>query len=116
VQVVVPVPDGVTTPNGVIAPLVTLQVTPELKLPVPLTLAWHVAVWPVVIAAGEAVTETEVIVAGTSTCTVVLIDLDGSCTDVAVIVAVPAEVGVKLPLPLTPPRLDGLTDQVTAWL
>jgi hypothetical protein len=44
VQVVVPTPVGVTTPEGVIVPFVALQVTPELKLPVPDTLALQVAV------------------------------------------------------------------------
>lgn len=36
--------------------------------------------------------------------------------EVAVIVAVPAVVGVNTPELLTVPILDGLTDQVTAWL
>lgn len=38
------------------------------------------------------------------------------CVDVAVIVAVPADVGVKTPELLTLPMLDGLTDQPTASL
>jgi hypothetical protein len=36
-----------------------------------------------------------------------------SCVEVAVMVAVPAEVGVKMPELLTLPILDGLTDQLT---
>ena len=43
-------------------------------------------------------------------------DLVVSCVEVAVIVAVPAPLGVKTPALLTLPMLDGLTDQVTAWL
>lgn len=40
-------------------------------------------------------------------------DRVGSCVDVAKIVAVPAETGVKTPALLTAPMLVGLTDQVT---
>ena len=39
-----------------------------------------------------------------------------SCVDVAVIVAVPEEVGLKTPALLTLPMLDGLTVQLTALL
>jgi hypothetical protein len=39
-----------------------------------------------------------------------------SCVDVAVIVAVPADVGAKTPELLTVPIIEGLTDQVTALL
>jgi hypothetical protein len=41
-------------------------------------------------------------------------DLVESWVEVAVIVAVPAPVGVNTPELLTLPMLDGLTDQVTA--
>jgi hypothetical protein len=50
------------------------------------------------------------------TITCVWPDLVVSCVEVAVIVAVPAAAGVKTPLELTEPALDGLTDQVTALL
>jgi hypothetical protein len=40
-------------------------------------------------------------------------DLIASCVDVAEIVAVPVDDGVKTPVLLTLPILDGLTDQVT---
>ena len=43
-------------------------------------------------------------------------DLVESCVDVAVILAVPAPVGVKTPALLTAPMLAGLTDHVTAEL
>jgi hypothetical protein len=52
----------------------------------------------------------------TETLTVPLPDLEVSCVDVAVIVAVPAPVGVKTPAALTVPMLVGLTDHVTAEL
>jgi hypothetical protein len=50
----------------------------------------------------------------TTTCA--LPDLVVSWVDVAVIVAVPAVVGVKTPVLLIVPMLVGLTDQVTAEL
>lgn len=53
---------GVKTPADVIVPFVAVQVTAELKAPVPWTFAAQVAVCAVVIDAGEAVTVTEVIV------------------------------------------------------
>jgi hypothetical protein len=65
---------------------------------------------------GEQVTLTEVIVTGTATVTVALADFEVSCVDVPVIVAVPAEAGVKTPALLTLPMLEGLTDQLTALL
>jgi hypothetical protein len=43
-------------------------------------------------------------------------DLDESCAEVAVIVAVPVVAGVKMPVLLTEPMLEGLMDQVTALL
>jgi len=43
-------------------------------------------------------------------------DWVGSCAEVAVTVAIPRPVGVKTPLLLTVPRLEGLTLHVTAEL
>jgi len=59
---------------------------------------------------------TEVIVMGMVIATAALPVLVPSWTDVAVIVAVPAFTGVKTPVLLIAPMLDGLTDQVTALL
>jgi hypothetical protein len=67
-------------------------------------------------AVGEQATPIEMIVGTTLTATLKLPDFETSCVDVAVIVAVPAETGVKTPEPLTLPILDGLTDQLTALL
>ena len=50
------------------------------------------------------------------TITVVVPDLDVSCVEVAVTVAVPADVGVKTPVLLTVPILVGLTDHKTELL
>jgi hypothetical protein len=50
------------------------------------------------------------------TVTAVEPDLVASCVEVAVIVAVPVVVGVKTPVLLTEPMLEGLRDQVTALL
>jgi len=63
---------------------------------------------------GEQNTETVVMVAGTVTTMLALPDLVVSCVDVAVITAVPAAVGVKIPAGLMLPMLVGLTDQLTA--
>jgi hypothetical protein len=52
----------------------------------------------------------------TVTVTVELPDFVESCVDVAVIVAVPAPVGVNTPALLTVPMLVGLTDHVTEEL
>jgi hypothetical protein len=43
-------------------------------------------------------------------------DLVGSCVDVAVIVAVPTDAGVKTPVLLTEPMLAGVTDHETEEL
>ena len=43
-------------------------------------------------------------------------DLVASCVDAAVMVAVPVVVGVKTPVLLTEPMLDGPRDHVTALL
>jgi len=51
-----------------------------------------------------------------TTATVAEPDLDVSWMETAVIVAVPAPLGVNTPELFMLPMLDGLTDQVTAWL
>jgi len=118
VMVAVPVPAGVNTPEVVIAPSDAAQVTAELYDPVPCTVAVQVDVCVVRMDAGEQPTETEVIVDGAVTVTVTVADPDlvESCVDVAVIVAVPAPVGVKTPALLTEPMVVGLTDHVTPEL
>ena len=65
---------------------------------------------------GEQATETEVIVGGAVTVTVDEPDLEASCVEVAVMVAVPAVAGVKTPELFTVPMVDGLTDQFTELL
>jgi hypothetical protein len=65
---------------------------------------------------GAQVTETPVIVTGTATVTVVEPDLVESCVDVAVMVAVPAVAGVKMPVLLMAPMLAGLTDHMITEL
>ena len=57
-----PVPDGVNTPDCVIVPPVAVQVTVLLYAPVPVTVATHCEVWPVLIEAGLATTVTFVTV------------------------------------------------------
>jgi hypothetical protein len=57
-----------------------------------------------------------VIEGGTDTDTLVEPLLVVSCAEVAVMVAVPALLGVKTPEPLTDPILVGLTDQLTELL
>jgi hypothetical protein len=68
------------------------------------------------IVAGLHETDTDVMVTAAVTVNVESPDLVESCVDVAVIVAVPAPVGVKTPELLTVPILVGLTDHVTAGL
>jgi hypothetical protein len=65
---------------------------------------------------GEQATVTDVIVDGAVTVTVDEPDLVESCVEVAVMVAVPTDVGVKTPVLLTLPMLVGLTDHETAEL
>jgi hypothetical protein len=65
---------------------------------------------------GEQITETPVIVDATVTVTVVEPDFVVSWVEVAVTVAVPLADGVKIPVLLTAPMLDGLTDHVTVEL
>jgi hypothetical protein len=121
VAVIVPVPaeEGVNTPTLLTLPMLdglTDQLTALLKLPVPVTDGVQVDVWFVRMDAGEQATPTDVIVGTTLTATLKLPDFETSCVDVAVIVAIPVEVGVNTPEALTLPMFDGLTDQVTALL
>jgi hypothetical protein len=77
----------------------------------------QLAVWAVVIEAGEQTIATEVMVeAGLLTATFAEPALVVSCVEVAVMVAVPVAVGVKTPEALTEPIVEGLTDHVTALL
>jgi hypothetical protein len=63
-QFAIPAPDGVKRPVEVMVPPVAVQVTPELYDPVPDTVAAHCEVCPVLMAAGDALTEMEVMVNG----------------------------------------------------
>jgi hypothetical protein len=108
-----PAAAGVKTPEEVIAPSVAVQVTAELKAPVPCTVATQEEVWFVWIEAGEQATETEVIVPGTPTATDAEPDLVESCVDVAVIVHVPAAEGVNTPADvIAPPVADHVTPEL----
>lgn len=113
VIIAVPAAIGLNTPEDVIVPSVAPQVTAELYAPVPCTVAEQLDVCVVRMDAGEQTTETEVTADGTVTVTVALPNLVKSCVDVAVMLAVPAPVGVKTPLLLTVPMLVGLRDHVT---
>ena len=66
--------------------------------------------------AGKHVSVTEVIAGGTVTVTVVEPDFVESCVEVAMMVAVPAAVGVKTPALLTAPMFAGVTDHATEAL
>jgi hypothetical protein len=94
----------------------TDHVMPVLKFPIPATVGVHVEVCAVEIDAGEQTTETEVIVDAIATVMVADPDLVVSCVEVAVIVAVPAPLGVKMPALPMDPILVGLTDHATAEL
>ena len=77
----------------------------------PVTEAEQVLVWDVVIDEGRQDTATEVMVGGAvETTTPVKPDLVVSCVDVAVIVAVPAPLGVNTPPEvMVPPVADHVT-------
>ena len=114
--VAVPAPDGVNTPALLTTPIpegLTDHVTAVLKLPVPVTVDVHADVCVVRIEPGEQITETEVIVDGTTTVTVAEPDFDPSWVDVAVTVTVPDAEGVKTPADVTVPPV---ADHVTAEL
>lgn len=103
VQVPVPVPDGVNTPDCVIVPPVAVQVTLLLYAPVPATVATHCAVCAVVIEAGVATTAIDVTVIG-AVCTAVIVIgaepdtfVEPACVEVALHVPVPTPDGVKRP-------------------
>ena len=118
-SVAVPVAAGVNTPLLVMPPMLTgltAHATALLKFPVPSRVALQAEVWEVVIGDGEQLTETPVIVDGALTVTVADPDWLPSWVEIAVMVAVPAAVGVKTPALLMAPIVDGLTDHVTALL
>jgi hypothetical protein len=120
VMVALPAAVGVKTPLLLTPPTpdgLTDQDTELLKLPVPVTFEVQADVCVVWMELGEQVTDTAVIEDDPdTTVTVAEPDLVGSCVDVAVMVALPAAVGVKTPLLLTEPAPDGVTDQDTALL
>lgn len=105
VQVDVPAPVGVRAtelPEPEIVPFVAVQVTEELKLPVPWTVAVQVAVCAVVMLVGFAETVTEVIVGGAGF--TITVTEDGALVppgpeQVAVYVSVPVAVGVSATVP-----------------
>jgi hypothetical protein len=115
----VPALVGVNTPVALTDPReegVTDHVTASLKFPVPVTVGVQDEVWFRRIDEGVQVTETPVTADGALTVTAAEFDWEGSCVDVAVIVAFPVAVGVKTPVSLTEPAEDGLTDQDTELL
>jgi hypothetical protein len=91
VIVLVPPLVGVKTPEDVIVPLLAVQLTVELKPPVPLMVAEQVDEAPLANRrdAGEQVTVTDVMVGGGFTVNVAVPNLVESCVLVAVIVALP---------------------------
>ena len=93
---------------------VTFWVEPPVKVPVAANCC--VAPTGIVALAGLIASDTRVTVTGTIATTVAEPDFVESCIDVAVIAAVPADAGVKMPAPLTVPLFAGLTDQVTEVL
>jgi hypothetical protein len=113
VMVAVPAPEGVKTPDELMVPPVAAQVTAELNAPVPCTVAVQVDVCAVRMAAGEQSTETVVMAGVEVTVTGADPDLVASWVEVAVMVAVPAPVGVKTPDELMVPPVAA---QVTAEL
>jgi len=108
-------PTELTVPVAEVPPLIlfTDQVTNELKLPVPETVAEHWLDCPIGTLTILQETATEVIAGGSAAVTVAEPNLVGSFVDVAVIVATPAADGVKTPVLLTNPIVIGLTDHVT---
>jgi len=66
--------------------------------------------------AGEQATPTDVIAGTALTTTLKLPNFEPSCADAAVIVAVPAEAGLKTPAAVMLPIVRGVTDHVTALL
>ena len=118
VMVAVPVAAGVNIPALVIDPTfagLTDHVTAALKPGVPVTTGVQAVVCDIRMDAGEQATVREVIVGGRTT-TVADANLVESSVEVAVMVAVPAAEAVNAPVPVTDPRLEGLTDHVTERL
>jgi len=113
VRVAVPAPDGVKTPEGSTVPPVADQVTPELKAPVPETVAEQLEVCVVTMEPGVQTTDTEVMVDGAVTVTGAEPNLVASCVEVAVTLAVPAPLGVNTPEEVIVPPV---ADQFTAEL
>jgi hypothetical protein len=101
------------TPAEVIVPPVAVQVTAELKAPVPVTVAVQAEVCVVRMDVGEQATVTEVMAWGRTTVTAAELDLVASSVDAAVTVALPAPEGVKTPADETVPPI---ADHVTAEL
>ncbi len=105
---------AVSTPDDEIVPAVANQVTAELKLPVPCTVAVHWAVPPVVTVDGWQLTDTDVMVAGLEMETTVDPLVLGCWILVAVTVTFPGVVGAVS----TPDDeiVPAVADQVTAEL
>jgi hypothetical protein len=115
VMVAAPAVVGVKTPVAVIVPPVADQVTPELYAPVPWTFAEQADVWVVRIEAGVHTTKTEETVTGMVAITAAEADLVESWVEVAVIVAIPAVVGVKRPEEvMDPPVADQAKAELSA--
>jgi hypothetical protein len=117
--VAVPALAGVNMPALLTLPTLdglTIQITALVKLPVPFTIGEQLDVWLVRIVAGEQAMPKDVMVGTIAIVTTALPDLVASCVEVSVIVAVPADAGVKTPALFMLPMLEGLTDQFTAWL
>ena len=115
VQLALPTPEGVKTPAVVIVPPVAVQVTAELYAPIPLTVALHCEVCPVVMLEGLAVTDTPVTVM--AAVTVIGAEpktlVNPVWAEFAVQLALPAPDGVKSPaVVIVPP----VAVQVTAEL
>jgi len=116
VMVAVPGPAGMYAPMLLTVPILaglTDQLMAWLKFPVPLTNGVQAEVWVVRMEAGAQTTETEVIATGTAVVTAADPDLVESCVEAAVIVAVPAAVGVNTPEEvMVPPVADHVTAEL----
>jgi len=77
---------AVNRPAAEIVPALALQVTAELKFPVPVTVAEHWLVWLDWMVEGEHATVTDVMVPAGVTVTIAVPDFVASCVAVAVIV------------------------------
>lgn len=118
-MVAVPTATPATPPDEVTVAIAALDddhVTPELKLPVPVTWAVHCVLAPTLIEEAEHVTLTPVMLEDVVIVTFAEPDLVVSSVDVAVIVAVPAATPVTLPDELTVATLVFEDAQVTPVL